>query len=130
MPTTIDISDEAFQKHISEAILLMIGPESRDKLIAEALEKLCEKGLMRNDRGPDWETPSKMQYCLHEAVEKIAQAEMHRLVKEDAQITAAVEAFIRRAMLHVLDNDGFSDAVMDTFSAAIRDSLAPLIGSR
>lgn len=119
----INITDETFKKHISEAILLMIGPESRDKLIAEALENLCERKITENPRGKDFEHPSRMQYLFHKAVSEIADAEMNRLVKEDAQITAAVQGFIKKAMLHVLENNGFNSAIMDTFQKAIQERL-------
>lgn len=119
----INITDDAFKKHISEAILLMIGPENRDKLIAEALEQLCKKMIIESRYGANEERPSKMQDYFTDAVRGIASEEMNRLVKDDPQIKEAVSDFIKKALLHVLENDKFNASLMGTFQEALDKKL-------
>ena len=120
----IDITDDAFKKHISEAIMLMISQESREGLIGEAIEKLCEKQIIRGyNHNRDTEGPSIMQESFANAIRGIAQDEMNRLIKEDPQIQTAVSGFVKNMLVHVLEDEKFNKSIMETFQHALNERL-------
>lgn len=117
----INVTDEAMKKALSEAIMVSLGEEIRDKLIKDALEHLLAKQVVKEQYGRSSEGPSKVEELFGQYVEGIARDTIRDLVTKDEEVLEAINKFVKGAVIRLMTDE--DNGLATAMSAAMAKSL-------
>jgi hypothetical protein len=120
---SVNIGDENLKKLISEAVLQAIGPEARDALIKEALEKLVMPTELEQRYGVPKKGPSVIERSFSHAVSSVGSDVVHELVKNDPEIRKLVETLVRDTLLAFLKREDAGDRVATAIWEGIEKAM-------
>lgn len=114
---TINLDNEALRAATEQAIMGTLTPEMRDKILQGAVRSLID-----TKQGAWGNRKSKLEEAFEQAVVNIARIEAQRLVGEDTELRARIEALLRAVADKVLsaDVEKLADKMADAFAASMR----------
>lgn len=95
----LSLNDDQLKTVISGAVLQAITPESRDKLLSEALSSLLKAG------SSDYDKKSPLQRAFDHAIADIAREMVTKQFSEDQAVRQKVGDLVAEAVTRVLDGD-------------------------
>lgn len=116
----IKLTDEQWSGIVGAAVLQAVTPENRDTLIKEALANLLTP---KSVGGYGSRATSPLQDAFSQAMHRHAYEEISRLLKEDPEIIANLQAVIRTAIVKMLENEevigGFAKVAVSAFEKSL-----------
>lgn len=114
---TLNLDVEALREATVQAMLGVLSPEMKAKVLENAVQALLAPSTNSYDR-----KKSPIELAFERAVEQIANVEAKRLVEEDQELRLRMKALLRTTADKVLntDADKLADRMATAFAASMR----------
>ena len=114
---TIELDDNALREATQQAILGILTPETRNKLLESALRNILAPSTDSFNRNK-----SILELAFERAVEQIAHIEARRMILEDTKLHEQISALLRKTADTLLgaDLDKLAARMADAFAASMR----------
>jgi len=114
---TLKLDNEAMRAATEQAIMGTLTPELRNEILQGAVKAIL------TERQSTWgNSKSKLELAFEQAVAEVARKEAQRIVGEDTELRARIEALLRVVADKVLsaDVEQLADKMADAFAASMR----------